>query len=66
MWKILASVLWTLVVILGSAIPGNSASKLNPFIFAGGDKLAHCGAYALIVFLWSIALSGDKYSKLWG
>ncbi len=58
MWRTVAAVVWTTMIVMGSAIPGNEASKLNPFLFAGGDKIAHFGAYAMMVLLWGIALKG--------
>lgn len=56
MWAYIAAITWTVTVIVGSSVPGNDANKFNPLLFEGGDKIAHLGAYLMMVLLWGIAL----------
>jgi len=65
MWTTVAAFLWTLMVFVGSIIPANQAAKLNPLAFIGADKLAHFGAYLMMMLLWSLTLS-KRGSKIGG
>jgi len=56
MWQTIAATVWTLMVIIGSGIPGDDTSKFNLLPFDGGDKVLHFGAYMMMVLLWSLAL----------
>lgn len=51
---LLPSIVWTLVVIFVSVVPGSS---LNVDItIAGLDKIVHFGMYTLVTLFWSVGL----------
>ncbi len=47
---------WTIILILGTLLPKGVVSQNNWLDIPHLDKLSHFFAYALLVFLWSIAL----------
>lgn len=56
MIKYVAATVWTLMILLGSSMPGNEVPSFDLLDFAGIDKIFHFIAYAMMVLLWSIAL----------
>lgn len=65
MWVKVAAVIWTIMVTAGSCVPGSDATKLNPLVFAGGDKIAHFGAYMVMQLLWALVLR-NRGSRIGG
>lgn len=56
--------LWTLFVIVLSAISGNTASKLMVVNFFGIDKLGHALFYFIMTWLWMRALVDKENVKM--
>ena len=54
---------WTIILIVGTLLPKGVISKSGMFGIPHFDKVSHLFAYALLVFLWSIALN-EKTAKL--
>ena len=55
--KYLMALLWTIFVVILSAISGNTASKLMVVDFFGIDKLGHAFFYFVMTWLWLRAFS---------
>ena len=54
--KIISAIIWTVFVIILSAISGSTASKLMIVNFFGIDKLGHALFYFIMTWLWMRAL----------
>ena len=54
---------WTIFLIVGTLLPKEVVSQNNWLDIPHLDKISHFFAYALLVFLWSIALK-EKTSKI--
>lgn len=54
---------WTIFLIVGTLLPKEVISKSSMFGIPHMDKVSHLFAYAILVFLWSIALN-EKTSKI--
>lgn len=62
-YNILA-ILWALLILLLSLVPGKNLPEINLFDFLSFDKLAHVFMYAMLVFLLTTGCK-RQYAKSW-
>lgn len=63
MTKRLVAASWTIILIAATLVPKGVVAQSNFLNIPHFDKVSHLCAYALLVFLWSIALI-EKTSKI--
>ena len=63
MTRRLVATAWTIVLILATLLPKEAVSQSNFLNIPHFDKIAHLCSFALLVYLWSIALK-EKVSNV--
>lgn len=63
MTRRLVAAAWTIILIVATLLPKEVVTRSNFFDIPHFDKVSHLCSYALLVFLWAIALN-EKTSKV--
>ena len=61
-WRRVAAVLWTLIIVVLCTLPGENFPDVH---LISADKLAHFGIFAIFAWLWLIASRSDQRPRIW-
>lgn len=59
-WKRIAAIAWTLLIIVLCSVPGGSLPEVRLF---SADKLAHFGVFAILSWLWMISMTSTFHER---
>jgi VanZ family protein len=60
-YSLFFAILWSVIIIILSSIPGESANKIA--LFSGADKIGHFGCYLICFYLWANYFIASKSKK---